>query len=137
MEFGNDNHLYVGSIIAVQDGFGCCGYYGYRDWDTSTYINTTFYGQSFRAYPKSCCDSNFFTFRGHEYCNATVLQALKVPGCQADLNIFAHRIVIGVGIIGVVLALIQTVGILMVLFLSCYKHRYGDIKLKMMPTFKE
>ncbi|KAI6657068.1 Tetraspanin-6 isoform X2 [Oopsacas minuta] len=136
VEFGNGNQLYVSSIIAIQDAFDCCGYYGYRDWDTSSYINNTFSGQNFISYPRSCCDENFFSFDGDEYCNDTTLLAMNIPGCQTKINAVAHGVVFGVGIIGVILALIQTVGILIALFLSCYKYRYQDIKLKMIPNFK-
>ena len=117
--------------------FDCCGYYGFRDWDTSSYFNITFSGQNFVLYPRSCCDHDFTVFDGHEYCNGTMLVELAVPGCKEKLNYFAHGLVIGVGVIGVVLALIQTMGILMVLFLSCYKHKYKEMKLKKMPSFRK
>ncbi|KAI6658117.1 CD9 antigen-like [Oopsacas minuta] len=137
VEYGNDNVLYVSTIDSIQDVFDCCGYYGYLDWDTSTYQNNTFFDESFVYYPMTCCDNNFIIFNGVQYCNSSQLMALSVPGCINKVNTFAKGLVIGIGVIGVILALLQMLGILMTLFLCCYKSKFRDMKLTVMPSFKD
>lgn len=58
-EFGNGNVLYVKTIRFVQDAFDCCGYFGFGDWNTSTFQTMSNRTGSLSApfvYPPSCCD---------------------------------------------------------------------------------